>query len=164
MAQIEINIDNYLSEEEKKELAVEVFKEQVKKELFKSSDGTVQSDSEIQRVIGNISHQIVMNEVQKHIPDCEQMIKEKTLKLITESNFSYQLFKVKNAWDKEESLAITYMNETMRSSKELFQSKIKEAIANYDPSKEISTQISETFAEMSDTIYRLSELFQNKSK
>ena len=164
MAQIEINIDNYLSEEEKKELAVEVFKEQVKKELFKYSDGTVQSDSEIQRVIGNISHQIVMNEVQKHIPDCEQMIKEKTLKLITESNFSYQLFKVKNAWDKEESLAITYMNETMRSSKEIFQSKIKEAIANYDPSKEISTQISETCAEMSDTIYRLSELFQNKSK
>ena len=63
MTQIEINIDSYLSEDEKKELAIQVFKDQVKKELFKSNDGTIQSDSEVQRIIGNISHEIVMQEV-----------------------------------------------------------------------------------------------------
>lgn len=31
MTQIEINIDSYLSEDEKKELAIQVFKDQVKK-------------------------------------------------------------------------------------------------------------------------------------
>ena len=162
MAQIEINIDSYLSEDEKKELAIQVFKEQVKKELFKSSEGTVQSDSEAQRIIGNISHEIVMQEVQKHIPDCEQMIKEKTLEIINKGNFSYQIFKKKDAWDKEESLAITYMNEAVRNCKEIFQSRIKEAIENYDLSNDIASEISDTFGEMADTIYKLSELFHKK--
>lgn len=162
MVQIEINIDNYLSENEKKELAIQVFKEQIKNALFKSSDGTVQSDSEIQRVIGNISHSIVMQEVQTYIPNCEQMIKDKTLEIISKSDFHYQIFKKKDVWDKEESLAITYLNETVRNCKETFQSKIKEAIENYDCSIEVSKEISNTFSEMAGTIYKLSELFHNK--
>ena len=70
MAQIEIDINEYLTESEKKELVIEAFKEQVKSELFKSKNGTIQSDSEVQRIIGNITGQIVMNEVQKYIPEC----------------------------------------------------------------------------------------------
>lgn len=162
MAQIEINIDSYLSEDEKKELAIQVFKDQVKKELFKSNNGTIQSDSEVQRVIGNISHEIVMQEVQKYIPDCEQMIKDKTLEILKKADFSYQVFKKKDAWDKDESLAITYMNETVKNCKEIFQSRIKETIENYDLSKDISSEISDTFGEMADTIYKLSELFHKK--
>ena len=54
--EVTINIDDYLSEEEKKEIAIDVFRNQVKTQLFKSIDGTIQSDSEVQRVIGNIYH------------------------------------------------------------------------------------------------------------
>lgn len=64
-----------------------------------------------------------MQEVQKYIPDCEQMIKDKTLEIINKADFSYQVFKKKDAWGKEESLAITYMNETVRNCKELFHKK-----------------------------------------
>jgi len=60
---VEIDINEYLSEEDKKEIAIDVFRQQVKNQLFKSTDGTVQSDSEIQRVIGNITHEIVFQEV-----------------------------------------------------------------------------------------------------
>lgn len=103
-----------------------------------------------------------MQEVQKYIPDCEQMIKDKTLEIINKADFSYQVFKKKDAWDKEESLAITYMNETVRNCKEIFQSRIKETIENYDLSKDISSEISDTFGEMANTIYKLSELFHKK--
>lgn len=160
--QLEININDYLSEEEKKELIIQVFKDQVKKELFKSNDGTIQSDSEVQRIIGNISHEIVMQEIQKRIPHCEKLIKENVFKIINKADFSYQVFKKKDAWDKDESLAITYMNETVRNCKETFQKRIKETIENYDLSKDISEQISNNFAEMADTIYKLAELFQKK--
>ncbi len=162
MAQIEINIDSYLSENEKKELAIQVFKDQVKKELFKSTDGTIQSDSEVQRIIGNITGQIVMNEVQKYIPECEEMIKAKTIEALSKDDYTYYVFKKKDVWDKEESLAVTYMNETVRNCKEIFQSRIKETIENYDLSKDISSEISDTFGEMADTIYKLSELFHKK--
>lgn len=164
MAQIDFNIDNYLSEEDKKRLAIDVFKEQVKKELFKSKDGTVQSDSEIQRIIGNISSQVVMEEVQKYIPDCKQMIIDKTIKCITSDNISYYVFKKKDLWDKDESLATTYINDTIKSQKELFQKRIKEAIENYDLSKDISEKISAEFDEMAASFYKLSELFYKKQQ
>ena len=70
MTTIQINIDDYLSESEKKRYAIEVFKESIKYDLFNGKDG-VQLDSEIQRVIGNISHSIVMTEIQKYIPNYE---------------------------------------------------------------------------------------------
>ena len=162
MAQIEIDINEYLTENEKKELVIEAFKEQVKSELFKSHNGTIQSDSEVQRIIGNITGQIVMNEVQKYIPDCEKMIREKTIEALSKDNYSYYVFKKKDAWDKEESLAVTYMNDTIKSCKETFQKRIKETIENYDLSNDIAEQISNEFSQMADTIYELSELFQSK--
>ena len=129
--------------------------------MFNDKQG-IQLDTEIQRVIGNISHSIVMEEVQKHIPNCEELIKQKTLQVINKDSFSYEVFKKKDAWYKDESLAITYMNETIRENKELFQKRIKETIENYDLSNDIAEQISNEFGQMADTIYKLSELFQSK--
>ena len=40
------------------------------------------------------------------------------------------MIKEKDAWDKEESLAVTYMNETVKNCKETFQKRIKETIEN----------------------------------
>ena len=158
---ITIDINDYLSESEKKQYAIEAFKETIKRGMFDDKDG-IQLDREIQRVIGNISHSIVMDEVQKYIPNCEELIKQKVLKIITEDSFSYQVFKKKDAWGNQESLAITYMNETIRANKELFQKRIKETIENYDLSKDIAEQISNEFGQMADTIYKLSELFHPK--
>jgi hypothetical protein len=158
---IVIDINDYLSESEKKEYAIEAFKETIKKGMFNDKQG-IQLDTEIQRVIGNISHSIVMEEVQKHIPNCEELIKKKTLEVINKDSFSYEVFKKKDVWNKDESLAITYMNETIRANKELFQKRIKETIENYDLSYDIAEQISNEFGQMADTIYKLSELFQSK--
>jgi hypothetical protein len=159
---IKIDINDYLSESEKKEYAIVAFKESVKSALFKDKQG-IQLDAEIQRVIGNISHSIVMEEVQKYIPDCEELIKKKVLKIIGGESLSYQVFKKKDVWDKDESLAVTYMNEAVRSNKEMFQSRIKSELENFDLKSEITKQIGEEFGQMADTIYKLSELFHSKS-
>jgi hypothetical protein len=159
---IVINIDDYLSESEKKQYAVEAFKESIKHGMFKGKEG-IQLDSEIQRVIGNISHSIVMEAVQEYIPNSEELIKQKTLDIIKSSDFSYQLFKKKDAWDKEESLAITYMREVISQSKSEFQEKIREAIRNYDATEDIKNEISNQFDKMSSTFYNLAELFQGKN-
>ena len=95
---IKIDINEYLSESEKKEYAIQAFKESIKKGMFNDKQG-VQLDTEIQRVIGNISHTIVMDEVQKYIPNFEELIKQKVLKILTEDSFSYQIFKKKDAWE-----------------------------------------------------------------
>ena len=159
MAQIELDIDKYLSEEEKKQLAIDVFKERISKELFKSREGTIQSDSEIQRVIGNISHAIVMKEVQKYIPDFESQIKNKVKKALSEGNIKYEIFKVKNAWDSQESLAITYLNEAVKENRDILKQRVLNAIMNYDLSSQIKEEVSSLFEEMAGNLYKLSELF-----
>jgi len=157
-----INIDDYLSEQEKKELAIEVFKERISSEMFKSSKGSIDSDSEIQRIIGNISHEIVMNEVQKHIPDFEKLITKKVSKIITENDLSYQVFKKKSAWDKDESLAVTYMQQTIIENRDLFKGRIKQAMENYDLSKDLSEQVTSEFEKMAGSFYKLAEYFQKR--
>lgn len=163
MAQFEIDIDNYLSEQEKKELVIESFKEVVKELMFNNKDG-VELDHEMQRIIGNISHSIVMEEVQKYIPNCEELIKKKTLEILNESSLTYHVFKKKDAWEKEDSLAITYINETIRNHKEEFQNRIKETLASYDFHNDISDKISSEFDEMVSSFTKLSEFFYGNKK
>lgn len=62
----------------------------------------------------------------------------------------------------EDSLAVTYMREVIQKNKELFQQKIKSDIENYDASDDIREAIGSEFAEMSNTLSKLSELFGNK--
>lgn len=159
---IKINIDDYLSEEEKKEIAIDVFKQQVKKELFKSNDGTIQSDSEVQRVIGNITHEIVFNEVQKYIPDAKEKIKEKVRKVLEEKDLTYHVFRKKDLWDKEESLAITYLNQEIKANEEMFKSRIKKAMEEYDLGDDLNKELSARFEKLADTMYSLGDLFYNK--
>ena len=158
---ITINIDDYLSESEKKEYAIEAFKEAVKVGLFKEKQG-VQLDSEIQRVVANISHNVVMEEVQKYIPNCEQLIKDKTLEIIRKENFRSEIFHRKDPWGGGDSIAITYMDSIIKNSKEEFEQKVKEAILAYDPSDDIREKLSATFEKMGDTVYKLGELFMQK--
>lgn len=160
--QVKINIDDYLSEEEKKEIAIDVFRNQVKTQLFKSIDGTVQSDSEVQRVIGNISYEIVFNEVQKYIPDAKKMVKDKVSKILKEKDFSYYIFRKKDAWDKEESLAITYLNQEVKSNEEMFKARIKKEMEEFDLGDDLNKELSNKFDKLADTMYSLSDLFINK--
>lgn len=156
---IKIDIDEYLSESEKKEYAIEAFKEAIKKELFKSSSGTIQSDSEAQRIIGNISHEIVFEEVQKFIPDFRDKIKEKVKEIILNDSLSYQVFRKKDVWEKDESLAVKYMREAIDSEKRAFQERVKSEMRNFDLSEDISNQVSEFFDSIAGNMYALSELF-----
>jgi hypothetical protein len=160
--EVTINIDDYLSEEEKKEIAIDVFRNQVKTQLFKSIDGTVQSDSEVQRVIGNISYEIVFNEVQKYIPNAKKMVEDKVSKILKEKDLSYYIFRKKDAWDKEESLAITYLNQEIKSNEETFKSRIKKEMEEYDLGDDLNKELSNKFDKLADTMYSLSDLFINK--
>jgi len=160
--EVTINIDDYLSEEEKKEIAIDVFRNQVKTQLFKSIDGTIQSDSEVQRVIGNISYEIVFNEVQKYIPNAKKMVEDKVSKILKEKDLSYYIFRKKDAWDKEESLAITYLNQEVKSNEEMFKSRIKKEMEEYDLGDDLNKELSNKFDKLADTMYSLSDLFINK--
>lgn len=158
-----IKIDDYLSQEEKKQIAIDVFSKRLKNELFKSNECTVQSDSEIQRIIGNISHKIVMNEMEKFIPNCENMIKDKVKKIL-KGDLTYKIFQKSNGWGDKDSLAIQYIKEATQENELYFKNRIKKEMANYDLKDVLSQQVSNSFGDMADTIYKLSDLFNPKQR
>ena len=158
---VDVNINDYLSEEDKKEIAIDVFRQQVKKELFNSNDGTVQADSEVQRIIGNITHEVVFTEVQKYIPDAKEQIIGKVKKALAK-DLNYEVFRKKDVWDKEESLAITYIKEEVKANEEVFKTRIKDTIANYDLEPTLNEEVANKFDKLAETMYGLSELFNNK--
>ena len=156
-----VNINDYLSEEDKKAIAIDVFRQQVKNELFNGNDGTVQADNEVQRIIGNITHEVVFTEVQKYIPDVKEQIISK-VKRVLAKDLNYEVFRKKDAWGKEDSLAITYIKEEVKANEEVFKTRIKDMIANYDLEPTLNEEVANKFDKLAETMYGLSELFNNK--
>ena len=115
----------------------------------------------MQRIIGNITHEVVFSQVQEYIPDAKEKIVSGVKRAIAK-DLSYYVFRQKDAWDKEEALGTTYLKEAMKENKEMFKQKIKDYMINYDASKDIKDEISGEFKKMASTLYDLSELFSKK--
>ena len=155
-----ININDYLSEERKIEIAENVFADRIAKELFKTSAGSVQSDSEIQRIIGNISYGFISAEISKYIPDYESRLREEVAKLIEERSFSHSTSHRKDAYGRGDSEVIKIIDATIRDLSGTIKDKITEAVNTHDYSAEVSNKIASEFEDMASTLYKIAELFQ----
>lgn len=160
---IKVNIDDYLSEQEKRDLVIEVFKTRVEKELFKEYKGTVQSDAEVQRIIGNISYEIVTQEIQKYIPDYEKMIKDKVAEIMKSRDFGYEVFRRKDAWGGDDSLAIKYINTFINESKTELSERVKQEIKNFDISNTIREEVIELFNQAASNLYALADIMEKNN-
>ena len=147
-----ICIDDYLSEGDKIELAQEVFRERIRTELFKNNKGTVQSDSEIQRIIGNITHHIVFEEVQKYIPDFKNLIIDKAREAIEKGDLAWEIFRKKSAWDDHESLGITYLTEAIKANKETLYARVEDVMMNHDFVQDIINELGEVLEDMASKL------------
>jgi len=162
METIEINIDNYLTEEEKKEIIIDAYRERVRTELFRKPSGTALSDNEIQRIVGNIAYEAIFNEINQYIPNFKELIKEKTIRTIKEKdNYSFFIFRSKDIYDNEEGLAIKYINEAIEESKELIKEKIRDAIINFNYTESIKKEILNEIDKLVTSIYKLSDFILN---
>ena len=105
MMEININIEDYLSKEEIKEIAKEQISYAIKEKFRKESD--------IERIITNLSYEFLFKAVSEAIgKDSLEMIKDKVAELLMDdSHISYFLWRKKDAWENEESPAITIMNQ-----------------------------------------------------
>lgn len=161
---IKVNIDDFLSEEEKKEIAINTFRDAIKNTMFKGDRSDIVKDSEIQRIVGNVAHTIVFEEVQKYIPDFKDQIVKKVRKCITEDSLSYQVFRKKDAWEKEQSLAQDYIYQTVREQEQEFKDRIKNEMANFDLKPQLNDEVVKYFEELAGKMYSIADLFSNNTK
>lgn len=121
-----INIEDYLSKEEIKEIA--------KEELSYAIQEKFRKESDIERIITNLSYEFLFKAVSEAIgKDSLEMIKDKVVELLMDdSHIRYLLWRKKDAWENEESPAVTIMNQAIKDNHGLIESKVYGLIDNYD--------------------------------
>lgn len=152
---LEINIEDYLTIDEIKDVIRDEFAASVAKTLSKETDLT--------RIIGNIAHKIVFDEVKKYIPEFKELLVENVREIIEEKNFQWYMFRGKDVWDKEEGPGLTIIKETLNSNKEAIKKRIEDDINNFDIKALISDylgkkmeEVADEFSKISDFLYKIS--------
>lgn len=130
---VEIDIDDYLSEESKKQLAEDVFKEELRKGfLEKNPANSKQNTENYERVLINSVYYFLREEIDTLLNiDHKKIILDKVDTILKDKDLAYQIFKKKDFWEKEDSLAIQYIEEGVKENKEYLKSKIKPTIDKY---------------------------------
>ncbi len=115
-----INIENYLSDEEIKEIIKEELREKIK-DMFKN-------ERETSRIITNLGYYNTFKIIESEVPNFKEMIKNKTKKICQEID-RYCVFREKEDYIRQEdSLAQKYLNASVEENKELINRKVIEII------------------------------------
>lgn len=137
---MELKIEDYLSEEEIKEIAKEEVTRQVRQAIRKD---------DLDRIISNSAYNFIWKAVDEQIDEnLIDIIKEKTIKIINELS-SYCIFRQRDAWQNEDSKAYTYVQQAIEDNKEVIFNRVKESMMN------INTEV--IMDRLNDLIYQVIE-------
>ena len=121
---VEIEINEYLDQETMRQVAEDAFREAVRRELSR--------ESEVQRILSNISYDIVQQAVNEVVPSYKDIIVENVKKQLDNFHASYYIFRRKDAWEKENGVGTDILNEEVRAEKGKIVQKVKDAIDSFD--------------------------------
>lgn len=119
-----INLDEYLSEEEKKQICVDVFSDMARAQIMKAPE----------RIFSNAAYHVVFQMVDDAIDgDTRQIIRDKAVEII--GNLSeHTVFRKSDAWHNEQSKAYTYLNQAVHDNKAVLESAVVERLGSFDGS------------------------------
>lgn len=154
---LEIKIEDYLTIDDMRDIIRDEFTASVAKTLSKEIDLT--------RIIGNIAHEIVFDEVKKYIPEFKELLVDNVKELIKEKNFEWYMFRGKDVWNIEEGPGLTIIKETLNSNKEAIKKRIEDDINNFDIKALISDYLGKKMEEVADEFGKISDfLYEISSK
>lgn len=141
-----INIKDYLSDDEIKQIVKEEFRNKVQENL--SCNG-------VTTWIANIGYRNVFEIINTEIPQYESLVKEKTKEAI-EGLTSYSVFRKKDLVDNEDSLGQKYLEQAVENNKEIINEKIIN-IFNELGKRDIAYEIENIISEKLENIFSKKE-------
>lgn len=107
MSEITINIDDYLGDEEKRQIARDEFRAACAR----------RSDADFERILSNAAYDLVRKEVDAVFDgDMVATVRANAVKIINDLS-SYNVFAKPNAWDREASKGWTYLQEAIEAAR-----------------------------------------------
>jgi len=151
-----MNIDfkDYLSETEVKEIVSDTLREEVRKHF--------RDEENAKRLINNISHQIIWDEVDSILPNSKQIIIDNVVKTIKEKeDMSFYVFYSGDYGKK--SLGYQMMEDTVRENKEVIKENIVKTITDFDYKSEVWDLFEKMGSDLMDIIYKISSAGRNQT-
>ena len=111
-----INIKDYVSEEEIKDI--------IGDEIRRSVRYHMNNEAELSRIITNISYEELWKQIELEVPNCEKILKEKTIEGIRNIS-DYDIFRRKDAYCAKDSLATKLIDECVKENKDIINDKVK---------------------------------------
>jgi hypothetical protein len=122
MSKLELDIDIYLTEANKREIVTNAFK----------AEANQRARDDLDRIISNGAYKLVFQAVDAAIDgDVKSIIKDKAIDIISNLTAS-SVFKRADAWHKGESVAYTYLEEAIKESRDLLFTRVNEVVSKYD--------------------------------
>lgn len=152
---MEIDVKQYLSEDEIKEIAKDEVRNVIRKHF--------NSEEDAKRILCNASYQIMFDEIDKIVPNSRDIIKEKTIQLINKSSkeYDYKVFH-DGGYGGKSTLAYQYIQEAVKENKDIFKEKIKQTMIDKDLDNEVWDMFEKLGEDFTHNIYNLVELARNK--
>lgn len=111
-----MNIKDYISEEEIKDIINDEIRRIVRYHL--------NNEAELSRIITNISYKELWKQIELEVPNCEKILKEKTVERIRNIS-DYDIFRRKDAHGTKDSLATKLIDECVKENKNIINDKVK---------------------------------------
>lgn len=113
----EINIKDYMSEEEIKAI--------IEDEIVRETRRTLCNEKEITRILTNVSYYELWKKIEQEVPNCQEIIKEKTKEKILEIS-KFDIFQKRDDFlEYKDSLAQQFLNESVKENKNIIDYKVK---------------------------------------
>jgi hypothetical protein len=119
----DFNIDEYLSHEDKKRIAEQVWRERL--------DAKFKSDNE--RIVSNAAYDIVREMCESIVPNFNELLTEKVKGVITKLS-AHTVFSPPDAWDRKATVGWTMMNEVVLAKRQRLENRVEKIIDELEPS------------------------------
>lgn len=139
---MDINIEDYLSDNEIKSIVEEEFRNKIKN-MFST-------EKEISRIITNLGYYNTFKIIEEEVPNFKNNIKEQTKKQC-ENISSYCVFREKDSYSNE-SLGQKYLEEAIENNKEIINKKVVE-IMNDLSKEDIANEICSVLEDKIDNLF-----------
>ena len=122
---MDIKIEDYLSEEEIKEICKEALYQKIKEDM---------SELNVNDIIANVSYAEVAAMVDTYVGEddfCKREIPHKVREVIAELS-TFSVFRKADVWERKNSIAYDIMQEECRASRPLIKAKVEQIINEYN--------------------------------
>jgi len=142
---MEIQISDYLSQEDIKEICADELRKQIRQHF--------NNESNAQRLLTNLSYSIVQEEVDAITPNYHEELVAKVAKLINDKDLSFHLFRYNYYDGKPESLGAKIVDQTIQENKQVIKDKVLDTIVNKDYSDQAWCKFESLAEEFTNNIY-----------